>query len=167
VSKISTFCRILICSCAAIDFYGNSAGGGYLTGGSPFGGASGSPGGFGRVRSTEQCLFALSDFLLEGSAFSVPATHHGETIYPSYASPRGCGLDVRKYRARPCALSLEYGSFCILSTSQVTLVAHVVSVQKQATNCVYMLDDGTGTLEARHWSDSVSQDGEDSQDEVV
>jgi len=49
----------------------------------------------------------------------------------------------------------------------VTLVAHVVSVQKQATNCVYMLDDGTGTLEARHWSDSVSQDGEDNQDEVV
>jgi len=49
----------------------------------------------------------------------------------------------------------------------VTLVAHVVSVQKQATNCVYMLDDGTGTLEARHWSDSTSQDGEDNQNEVL
>jgi replication factor A2 len=46
-------------------------------------------------------------------------------------------------------------------------VAHVVSVQKQATNCVYMLDDSTGTLEARYWSDSVSQDGENSQDEVL
>lgn len=46
-------------------------------------------------------------------------------------------------------------------------MAHVVSVQKQATNCVYMLDDGTGTLEARYWSDSVSQDSEDNQDEVV
>jgi replication factor A2 len=66
-----------------------------------------------------------------------------------------------------CALSLEPRPFCFLSTPQVTLVAHVVSVQKQATNCVYTLDDGTGTLEARHWSDSTSQDGEDGQDEVV
>ena len=36
---------------AAIDYYGNTGGGGYLTGGSPFGSASGSPGGLGRVRS--------------------------------------------------------------------------------------------------------------------
>lgn len=46
-------------------------------------------------------------------------------------------------------------------------MAHVVSVQKQATNCVYVLDDGTGTVEARHWSDSIGQDGEDNRDEVV
>jgi hypothetical protein len=50
---------------------------------------------------------------------------------------------------------------------QVTLVAQVVSVQKQATNCVYQLDDGTGPmLEARHWSDSINPEGEDGQDEV-
>ena len=49
----------------------------------------------------------------------------------------------------------------------MTLVAHVVSVQKQTTNSVYQLDDGTGILEARHWPDSVNQDNEDSQDEVV
>ena len=105
---------------------------------------------------------------IEGSAFAVVATHYSETIYPSYSSPRGCGLDVRKYRARPCALSLEHRPFCFLSTPQVTLVGHIVSVQKQATNSVYVLDDGTGTLEARHWSDSTSsQDGEDSQHEVV
>ena len=104
---------------------------------------------------------------IEGSTFAVPATHYSQTIHPGYSSPRGCGLDVRKYRARPCALSLEHRLLCFLSTPQVTLVAHVVSVQKQATNCVYMLDDGTGTLEARHWSDSTSQDGEESQNEVL
>jgi len=49
----------------------------------------------------------------------------------------------------------------------VTLVAQVVSVQKQATNCVYQLDDGTGPmLEARHWSDSINPESEDGQDEV-
>lgn len=49
---------------------------------------------------------------------------------------------------------------------QVTLVAHVVLVQKQATNCVYQLDDGTGTLEARHWSDAMNQVDGDSQDDI-
>ena len=48
----------------------------------------------------------------------------------------------------------------------MTLVAHVVMVQKQATNCVYKLDDGTGTLEARHWSDAMNQDDGGSQDEI-
>ena len=116
---------------------------------------------------TDQHHSSYLTSFLEGSAFSVSATYHGETIHPNYTSPRGCGLGIRKCRARPCELSLGYGFFCSLSTFQVTLVAHVVSVQKQATNCVYMLDDGTGTLEARYWSDSVSQDGENNQDEVV
>jgi replication factor A2 len=41
---------------------------------------------------------------------------------------------------------------------QVTVVGQVVSIQKQATNCVYMVDDGTGRIEARHWVDSTNED---------
>ncbi|KAF9484720.1 replication protein A, subunit RPA32 [Pholiota conissans] len=41
---------------------------------------------------------------------------------------------------------------------QVTIVAQVVSIQKQTTNSVYLLDDGTGKIEARHWVDSASDD---------
>jgi hypothetical protein len=37
---------------------------------------------------------------------------------------------------------------------QVTVVGHVVSIQSQATNNLYWLDDGTGRIEARHWIDS-------------
>ncbi|OCH92239.1 replication protein A subunit RPA32 [Obba rivulosa] len=36
----------------------------------------------------------------------------------------------------------------------VTVVAHVMSIQAQTTNCVYWLDDGTGRIEARNWSSS-------------
>lgn len=42
----------------------------------------------------------------------------------------------------------------------MTLVAHVASVQKQTTNNLYTLDDGTGRIEARHWSDALSQDSD-------
>lgn len=41
---------------------------------------------------------------------------------------------------------------------QVTLVAQVVTVQVQTTNCVYWLDDGTGRYEARHWVDSTNEE---------
>jgi len=41
---------------------------------------------------------------------------------------------------------------------QVTVVGQVVSIQKQATNCVYLVDDGTGRIEARHWVDSTNED---------
>jgi replication factor A2 len=37
---------------------------------------------------------------------------------------------------------------------QVTVVGHVVSIQSQATNNLYWIDDGTGRIEARHWIDS-------------
>ena len=43
----------------------------------------------------------------------------------------------------------------------VTCVAHVVSIQSQATNKVYWLDDGTGRIEARHWTDSSMEDSPD------
>ena len=45
---------------------------------------------------------------------------------------------------------------------QITLVAHVVEVRNQATNCTYTLDDGTGRYEARHWADTSDQDEGDS-----
>ncbi|KAF8559772.1 replication protein A, subunit RPA32 [Imleria badia] len=41
---------------------------------------------------------------------------------------------------------------------QVTIVAYIVSVQAQATNSQYMLDDGSGRIEARHWTDSSMED---------
>ncbi|KAH9484363.1 Replication factor A protein 2 [Psilocybe cubensis] len=41
---------------------------------------------------------------------------------------------------------------------QITVVGQVVSIQKQTTNCVYMIDDGTGKMEARHWVDNSNED---------
>ncbi|PFH54292.1 hypothetical protein AMATHDRAFT_72787 [Amanita thiersii Skay4041] len=43
---------------------------------------------------------------------------------------------------------------------QVTLVAHVISIQIQATNRVFWLDDGTGRIEARCWVDSTDAEDE-------
>lgn len=153
---------------AAVDFYGNTGGGGYLTGGSPFGSTSGSPGGLGRVRSGYPTFYFPSlTFFIAGHSFAVHSTHYCETILPSHTSSPGCGLDARKYGVRPCALFIWVPSILFLNASaQVTLVGHIVSVQKQATNCVYKLSDGTGALEVRHWSDSISQDDGDDEDEV-
>jgi hypothetical protein len=39
---------------------------------------------------------------------------------------------------------------------QVTIVAQVISIHSQSTNCVYWLDDGSGRIEARHWLDASS-----------
>ncbi|KDQ60956.1 hypothetical protein JAAARDRAFT_67377 [Jaapia argillacea MUCL 33604] len=44
---------------------------------------------------------------------------------------------------------------------QVTVVAQVVTINSQATNCVYWLDDGTGRIEARHWVDTTSSEETD------
>ncbi|KAF8274919.1 hypothetical protein EI94DRAFT_7764 [Lactarius quietus] len=119
----------------SIDYYGTTGGGGgYLTGGSPFGSNSGSPGGIGRKGALLQSLRPITV-----KQFTQATQAHADAEWVFENS--------------------EFG--------QVTLVAHVVSVQKQTTNSVYQLDDGTGTLEARHWPDSVNQDSEDSQDEVV
>lgn len=41
---------------------------------------------------------------------------------------------------------------------QVTIVAHIASVQVQATNSQYVLDDGSGRIEARRWIDSSVED---------
>lgn len=41
---------------------------------------------------------------------------------------------------------------------QVTIVAYIASVQTQATNSQFMLDDGSGRIEARHWIDSSVDD---------
>ncbi|KAK7693495.1 hypothetical protein QCA50_003063 [Cerrena zonata] len=48
----------------------------------------------------------------------------------------------------------------------VTVVAQVISIQKQATNIVYNLDDGTGRLEARHWVDPSAME-EDEEEPVT
>ena len=43
-------------------------------------------------------------------------------------------------------------------TYEVTLVAHIISIQVQATNRIIGLDDGTGRVEARCWVDSTADD---------
>ncbi|KAI0082629.1 replication protein A, subunit RPA32 [Panus rudis PR-1116 ss-1] len=45
-----------------------------------------------------------------------------------------------------------------IEVAQVTLVAQVMSIQKQTTNVVYLIDDGTGRIEARHWVDSTMEE---------
>ncbi|PPQ87992.1 hypothetical protein CVT25_001071 [Psilocybe cyanescens] len=45
-----------------------------------------------------------------------------------------------------------------IEIGQATVVGQVVSVQKQTTNFVYMVDDGTGKMEARHWVDNSNED---------
>lgn len=44
---------------------------------------------------------------------------------------------------------------------QVTVVAHIISVQSQATNNQYVLNDGTGHIEARRWVDSSVEEDSD------
>lgn len=41
---------------------------------------------------------------------------------------------------------------------QVTVVASVITIKNQATNCVYWIDDGSGRVEARHWVDSANEE---------
>ncbi|KAI0065399.1 replication protein A, subunit RPA32 [Artomyces pyxidatus] len=102
---------------------GNTGGGGYLTGGSPFGSASGSPGGVGRRDALSQSLRPLNVKQL------VNATQaHADADWTVENNQIG----------------------------QVTVVAQIVSIQNQTTNNVYVLDDGGGRIEARHWSDSTS-----------
>lgn len=81
---------VLTCSFIAADYYGTTGGGGYLTGGSPFGSNSGSPGGIGRVRFRRMFNSLHLTFSAEGRAFAVPATYHRETVYPGYPSSCGC-----------------------------------------------------------------------------
>ena len=48
----------------------------------------------------------------------------------------------------------------LLTAFQITLVAHVLFVQKLKTNYVLMLDDSTGTLQVRYWPQSTRLDRE-------
>ena len=49
-----------------------------------------------------------------------------------------------------------------VEVAHISLVAQVISVQSQATNMVYWVDDSTGRIEARWWNDGGSlADGED------
>ncbi|EGN93261.1 hypothetical protein SERLA73DRAFT_189801 [Serpula lacrymans var. lacrymans S7.3] len=50
---------------------------------------------------------------------------------------------------------------------QVTVVGQVVSIQSQATNSLYWLDDGTGRIEARHWTDSSLTESSEKWDGVL
>ncbi len=46
----------------------------------------------------------------------------------------------------------------LIPLCKVTVVAHVLSVQAQTTNCVYLLDDGTAQFEARQWVDANNEE---------
>jgi len=45
-----------------------------------------------------------------------------------------------------------------VEVGQLTVVAHVTSIQVQTMNSVYILEDGTGRIEARLWVDSSSEE---------
>ncbi|KAI5119175.1 hypothetical protein M0805_000629 [Coniferiporia weirii] len=45
-----------------------------------------------------------------------------------------------------------------VEVTQVTTVAQVISIQTQTTNSVFYLDDGTGRIEARLWTDASSEE---------
>ncbi len=52
-----------------------------------------------------------------------------------------------------------YSFFLAVSSSvQVTTVGQVIRVQKQATNSVYDLHDGTGHIEVRHWNETTNEE---------
>ncbi|KAG0707672.1 replication protein A subunit RPA32 [Suillus ampliporus] len=105
------------------DYYGNSGAGagGFVAGGSPYGSASGSPGGASRKTEIAHSLRPLTVLQLLNATQA-----HSDAEWM---------LD-----------DTELG--------QVTVVGHVVSIQSQATNNLYWLDDGTSRIEARHWIDS-------------
>ncbi|KII88398.1 hypothetical protein PLICRDRAFT_161449 [Plicaturopsis crispa FD-325 SS-3] len=43
---------------------------------------------------------------------------------------------------------------------QITVVGSVVTVNRQATNCVYWVDDGTARIEVRHWAGASDEDND-------
>ncbi|KAH7922100.1 replication protein A subunit RPA32, partial [Leucogyrophana mollusca] len=108
-------------------------GAGYLTGGSPYGSASGSPGGFGRRSEISHSLRPLTVHQLNEA---VQAHSDAEWVLED----------------------AEIG--------QVTVVAHVVTINPQTTNNLYWLDDGTGRIEARHWTDSSLDEGAESSEGI-
>ncbi|PCH37976.1 replication protein A subunit RPA32 [Wolfiporia cocos MD-104 SS10] len=48
-----------------------------------------------------------------------------------------------------------------IEVGQVSVVAQVISVQVQTTNCQYVLDDGTGQLQARKWVEADNENEEE------
>lgn len=48
----------------------------------------------------------------------------------------------------------------------MTVVAQVLSIQPQTTNCIYLLNDGTANMEARQWVDANTDDENGSKDEI-
>ncbi len=65
----------------------------------------------------------------------------------------------RQYRDWPSEFPPVPWLLLLPSWNQISLVASVVSIQTQATNCVYVLDDGSGRIEARHWIDANEESG--------
>ncbi|KAL1947910.1 hypothetical protein VTO73DRAFT_13634 [Trametes versicolor] len=53
-----------------------------------------------------------------------------------------------------------------VEVGQVTVVAQVLSIQPQTTNCIYLLNDGTANMEARQWVDANTDDENGSKDEI-
>ncbi|KIK96326.1 hypothetical protein PAXRUDRAFT_32464 [Paxillus rubicundulus Ve08.2h10] len=96
-----------------------------MTGGSPYGSTSGSPGGVARKSEIAHSLRPMTIYqLIQASQAHTDA----DWILDDH----------------------EIG--------QVTIVAYIASVQTQATNSQFMLDDGSGRIEARHWIDSSVDD---------
>ncbi|KAF5330919.1 hypothetical protein D9619_005432 [Psilocybe cf. subviscida] len=120
------------------NYYGG--GGGYLQGGSPFS-QTGSPGGM-RVR-----LFKPT--LKKGDSNAAQRTEISNSLRP---------FTIAQINHATQAHTDAEWRVDDVEIGQVSIVAQVVSIQKQTTNCVYILDDGSGQVEARHWVDSSSDE---------
>ena len=56
------------------------------------------------------------------------------------------------------AIKFEFSrDFFLICHVKITVVGVVSSIQQQATNSVYAIDDGTGRIEARQWVNTGSE----------
>ncbi|KAF8636502.1 hypothetical protein AX17_003317 [Amanita inopinata Kibby_2008] len=95
----------------------------------------------------------------------------GASPFSSTASPGGLRRSEASHSLRPVTIVQlaratqphTDADWTVENTEvgQVTLVGHVTSVQIQATNRVFGLDDGTGRIEARCWADSNGEEDEE------
>jgi replication factor A2 len=63
-------------------------------------------------------------------------------------------MEIGQVRVNPTAMDSVPENALL----QITLVAQVITIDHQATNTVYWLDDGSGRIEGRHWVDSSSEE---------
>ncbi|KAG8217715.1 hypothetical protein J3R82DRAFT_5872 [Butyriboletus roseoflavus] len=124
------------------NYYGGTAGGGYMTTGSPYGSAAGSPGGFARKSETAHSLRPMTIYqLIQANQAHTDA----DWVLDDQEIGQVKNHDTWMYNLsiQPCRSPLSH---------------ILLQYRTQATNSQYLLDDGSGRIEARHWTDSSMED---------